>query len=418
MKKLRVLNFFKSKKTLTWCFFDFGISSYPTLILTFFYGAYYANKIAPNETIGASNWGFSISIASFLSFLLISFLCLEAKKYSKEISINFFSFFFYVMILSCLFLFFFNKDSNAYFPLVFIICSFICFEFLNILYNSSLYKLSNKNLGLLSNVGWAFGYLGGLLSLFLMLNIIKITEEDSFKFLNFSIFQFIGPFVAFWTLTFGSLFLYHSSAIKFKTPNVVKLYQNIQSMHLWKFLISYFFFNNGVICIFAFASIFASFLFEFSEMEILYLGIFINLLGIIGCLTFGLIEKKICSKKTIVICILGLLVLTLVLFFSSEKLHFWVIALCIGFFIGPIQASSRAYLSMYIKSDNQLATFSLYSIIGNVCAILGPFLVGLTIKYSNSLKIGLLVIFSFFLISLFPFAKELMFKMSYSSEKQ
>lgn len=417
MKKIRMLNFLKSKKKLTWCFFDFGISSYPTIILTFFYGAYYAKNIAPNETIGASNWGFSISVASFLSFLLISFLFLEAKKYVKEIGINFFCFFFYLKIFSCLLLFFFNENSNAYYPLVLIIISFICFEFLNILYNSSLHKLSKKNLGFLSNIGWAFGYLGGLLSLLLMFNLIKLTEKNSFEFLSFSIFQIIGPFVGIWTLIFGSLFLYHSSSIKFKTPNVVKLYQNIQSMHLSKFLTSYFFFNNGIICIFAYASIFASFLFEFNEMEILYLGIFINLLGIIGCLIFGLIEKKMSSKKTIIICILGLLVLTISLFFSSDKLHFWIIALFIGFFVGPIQASSRAYLSLYIKSDNQMATFSLYSIIGNICAILGPFLVGLIIKYTDSLQVGLLVISLFFFLSLFPFVKELMFKMSYARKK-
>ena len=123
------------------------------------------------------------------------------------------------------------------------------------------------------------------------------------------------------------------------------------------------------------------------------------------------------SKKTIIICILGLLVLTISLFFSSDKLHFWIIALFIGFFVGPIQASSRAYLSLYIKSDNQMDTVSLYSIIGNICAILGPFLVGLIIKYTDSLQVGLLVISLFFFLSLFPFVKELMFKMSYARKK-
>ena len=58
----------KSKKVLDWCFFDFGISSYPTLILTFFYGAFYAKYIAPNPIIGTSSWGFAVASSSILSF--------------------------------------------------------------------------------------------------------------------------------------------------------------------------------------------------------------------------------------------------------------------------------------------------------------------------------------------------------------
>ena len=38
--------------------FDFGISCYPTLILTFFYGAFYAKKIAKDPEIGTSFGGF------------------------------------------------------------------------------------------------------------------------------------------------------------------------------------------------------------------------------------------------------------------------------------------------------------------------------------------------------------------------
>ena len=63
------------------------------------------------------------------------------------------------------------------------------------------------------------------------------------------------------------------------------------------FLISYFFFNNSVICIFAFASLIASFLFGFSEEEILKLGVFINMAGIVGCLFLGKIEDNFGSEK-------------------------------------------------------------------------------------------------------------------------
>ena len=79
----------KNKKIRGWCSFDFGISCYPTLILTFFYGAYYSKYIAHNPTVGTSSWGFAISLASVFSFLIFAFLLVVGKSYFQFISVNF-----------------------------------------------------------------------------------------------------------------------------------------------------------------------------------------------------------------------------------------------------------------------------------------------------------------------------------------
>ena len=82
-----------SKKIRSWCLFDFGISSYPTLILTFFYGAFYAKTISSNSNVGTSLWGFALSAASILCFLwyvirvLLSVLylqCNDSTHYTTE----------------------------------------------------------------------------------------------------------------------------------------------------------------------------------------------------------------------------------------------------------------------------------------------------------------------------------------------
>ena len=124
-----MIKIFKSRKVLSWCFFDFGISSYPTLILTFFYGAFYAKAIAKNPTIGTAYWGFSISIASIISFLLLSFFLIQSRFYFQHISTRFFKIFFYALLISVSALFFFDSENSAYYPLIFVITSFISFEF-------------------------------------------------------------------------------------------------------------------------------------------------------------------------------------------------------------------------------------------------------------------------------------------------
>ena len=97
-----------------------------------------------------------------------------------------------------------------------------------------------------------------------------------------------------------------------------------------------------------------------------------------------------------------MLAITFTLFFIKSVILFWILALLIGFFVGPIQASSRSLLVKLIKSSNQLSIFTVYSMLGNLCSILGPFLVGLVIDLSGSIRIGLLTIPLFFMLSLLP----------------
>ncbi len=395
-----------SKKVRSWCLFDFGISSYPTLILTFFYGAFYAKKIALNPTVGTSLWGFTLSSASVICFLLLSFILIRGKYLFKKVKIGLFKLFFYLMIFSTFGLIFFDEGSSYIWPLIFVIVSFVSFEIINLFYNISLFKIKKKNsVGALSNLGWAFGYLGGLISLFLVYIVLRLTIDHDYKLFNISIFKLIGPFVALWSVIFGLSLFKILKEVKFSPPDIYELQRNLKSKGLTNFLISYFFFNNAVISIFAFASMIAAFIFELSESQILFLGVFINLFGILGCLILGKFEDRIGSLKTIIACIFNLLILTFTLFFIKNIIFFWVIALLIGFFVGPIQASSRSFLVKNIKSKNELSAFSLYSMFGNLCSILGPFIVGLTIDISGSIRLGILIIPIFFFLSLIPYLK-------------
>ena len=394
-----------SKKIRSWCLFDFGISSYPTLILTFFYGAFYAKTISSNPNVGTSLWGFALSAASILCFLLLSFILINGRNFFRNIKIGFFKSFFYLMIFSTLGLFFFDKGSNQFLPLFFIVISFVSFEIVNLFYNLSLSKIRKKNTtGALSNLGWAFGYLGGLASLFLVFMLLKFSDE-SFKIFNIKVFLLIGPFVAIWSALYGFSLFNVMKEVHFKSPNILELIKNVRSRGISNFLISYFFFNNAVVSIFAFASMIAAFIFGLSESEILFLGVSINFFGIIVCLVIGNLEDKMGSLNAVKICISGLLILTLILYFTESYYSFWVIALLVGFFIGPIQASSRSFLVQKINAQNQMAGFSLYSMFGNLCSILGPFLVGLTIQLTDSIRFGIIVIPIFLFLSLIPFLK-------------
>ena len=393
----------KNKKIANWCLFDFAISAYPTLIITFFYGAFYAKKIAKDPVIGTSLWGYALSSASIFCFLFFGFFLIYGRHFFKKINNRFFSIFFYFLVLFTFSLFIFDENSNQLSPLLLIVITYVCFEFVNLFYNVSLSKIKKKHFeGAISNLGWAFGYLGGLLSLCIVFIFLQNTKNQGYELLGFPILLYIGPFVAIWTLVFGFRHIECSKPLSFEIPNIVKLFDNLRASSLQGFIISYLFFNNAVVAIFAFASMFAAFLFNLSESQILLLGVFINLFGIFGCIVLGKYEDKIGSMKIVYLCILSLFSITIILFFIKSVILFWILALLIGFFVGPIQASSRSLLVKLIKSSNQLSMFTVYSMLGNLCSILGPFLVGLVIDLSGSIRIGLLTIPLFFMLSLLP----------------
>ena len=392
----------KEKKIRDWCLFDFGISSYPTLIITFIYGAFYAKEIAQTPEVGTSNWGFAISIGSVLSFFLFLTIILQGKEKKTKIPMTFFRLSFYFLIFLVSLLFFFGNQSNQYFPLIIIGLSLVSFEVINFFYNLSLHTVAKKEKrGMVSHLGWALGYLGGLISLALVFLVLNFSNDKNYEIFGVSVFLFIGPFVGLWTFIFGFKHIKMFRDKFFVIENFKNFFSTLKQTNTHIFFMSYFFFNNSVICIFSFASMFSSFLYGLEEEQILILGISINLTGFIGCIILGRIEDRFGPEKVIKICIFSLLLSTLGLYFTFDKNVFWLLALLIGFFIGPIQAASRSLVSKRMESESQFSAFCVYSMFGNACSILGPFLVGIVIHLSSSIRTGLLVIPMFFLLSLF-----------------
>ena len=84
----------KNKKIKDWCLFDFGISCFPTLVLTFFYGAFYARYINGNFNEGTTLWGFSVSLASLLAALIFLSILFIGSSIIKRIDVKFFTVFF------------------------------------------------------------------------------------------------------------------------------------------------------------------------------------------------------------------------------------------------------------------------------------------------------------------------------------
>jgi MFS transporter, UMF1 family len=88
---------------------------------------------------------------------------------------------------------------------------------------------------------------------------------------------------------------------------------------------------------------------------------------------------------------------TVILLIQSSTL-FWLFALLLGVFVGPVQSASRSYLARIAPRDLQNEWFGFYALSGKATAFLGPLLVGWLTYWSGSQRIGMSVIIILILI--------------------
>ena len=113
-------------------------------------------------------------------------------------------------------------------------------------------------------------------------------------------------------------------------------------------------YTDGLNTLFAFGGKYAAGTFGFTFTELIQFGIAINVTSGIGAATFAWIDDWVGSKKTIIISITALTILSTLILFIETKELFWVFGLMLGVFVGPAQAAR--VLRILRQSDGLLRT--------------------------------------------------------------
>ena len=390
--------------------FDWATSPIPTIHTTFIFSVYFVNSIADNS--GSFYWGLIIGIAgvftAFLGPLLGSF---SDKKGIRKKTL------FILVLIGFLAtsLLWFAKPNEKYFlyAIVFSFISILSMELIFVSYNSLLKKVSDKNdYGKISGLSWCSGYIGGISALIICLVLFIFPTE-----LPFNISKDQGGdvrscmvFISIWLVIFSiPIFLYVEEPKKNVTQkNTINyLIEGFKIIVKNKTLLRYFiarvFYFDALVTIFAFGGIYASKVFNFSQTEILYFAILINISAALGAFLGGYFDDKLSPFKVIKISISGIICSGIILLLINEKNLFWLVSFSLGLFIGPLQSSSRVLLTKIIPEERggQFFGFAIFS--GKVTSFLGPLIYGIIATSLNSQKFAmtfviLLLIISFFII--------------------
>ncbi len=400
---------FRDREIMSWCFFDWANSAFPTNVVTFIFSAYFIQFIAENSIIGTGQWGLMQSLAAlFVAFFSPVFGSIADHAGYKKRWLLFFTF---VCIGSVLMLGDIHPDSSqAFQALILVFFGILGFEFGMVFYNSFLSKIAPSGMiGMISGFGWGFGYFGGLASLYLIYTLFA--SPNALQEGNPLDIASVMPFVAFWFLLFSlPFFLFVKESVpKIRRrilPSFLGGIRNFLSFfstlrkhnQIVLFLIARMLYADGLITLFTFGGIFAATIFSLDIGEVILFGILINITAGIGSFAFSFLDETLGSKKVILISLGFLIALCTILFFSTSEKSFWFFGIPLGFFVGPIQASSRALLAKMAPKKMRTKFFGVFAFSGKATSFLGPALVGWATVYFGNQRAGMIVIILFLVL--------------------
>src|SRR5215469_11047274 len=163
---------------ISWIFFSWATQPYFTLITTFVFAPYFATHVAPDPASGQALWGFATAAAGSAIALLSPVLgaIADASGRRKPWIAAFGAM---LVIGSSLMWFGAPGDAHLIPPLLLAYAlATVGVEFATVFNNAMMPTLVPPDrIGRLSGTGWATGYIGGILSLILVLGFLAADPE-------------------------------------------------------------------------------------------------------------------------------------------------------------------------------------------------------------------------------------------------
>ena len=425
-----------------WYMYDWGNSAYGAIIITFVFSVYFTTALFDNPHEGSAVWSYIMAFAGLAVAILAQLagvLADQGRNLRYWIRLTTF-----LCVLTTAGLVCISPESSSYILALGIICivmSHIFSELGMVAYNAYLpYISSLERRGAISSIGWGLGYVGGIISLALVLilfiglkgydPIISLPKDNDWPIRATAIF------VALWYLLFSIPLMFglkpenqlsdtnddkknrHHSQICLKA-----IWAELQGKakfilkhnHLLKLIVASMFYRDGLATLFAVGGTFAAAAFDLDFTALLIFAVAMNFSAGLGALIFAKLDHIWGSYIIIIVCLVGLILSGCIILFIYDQTTFIALSCVLGLFIGPLQASSRTYVSYLAQhvpeniSDNgdihphnsQAGIFGFYAFSGKAVAFTGPLLYAMATDVFDNARAGLVCILVLWIIGLF-----------------
>ncbi len=430
---------------ISWIFFDWAAQPYFTLITTFVFAPYFATHVAADPASGQSLWGFATAASGLVIALMSPILGAVADASGRRKP--WIAAFGALLVIGSSLMWFGRPGDVSIIPSLLLAYGIatVGVEFAIVFNNAMMPTLvPPERIGRLSGTGWATGYVGGIVSLILVLGFLAASPDTGHTLFGFTpLFgldpathqgdRITGPLTAIWFMIFAlPMFLVtpdyparHALRDALR-EGMTELRQTLRDLPRHKsmmaFLLANMIYTDGLVSLYAFGGIYAAGTFGWSTIQIGTFGIILAIAGTFGGWLGGKLDDAFGSKRVIAGSMLILLfaiiaILTVdretvllikvappvpggALFASAAERAYLVLGCLIGATGAPLQAASRSLLIRIAPKDRIAQYFGLFALTGKVTSFIGPLLVGLVTAATASQKAGMSVLVLFFVVGL------------------
>ncbi|ROR73233.1 UMF1 family MFS transporter [Bogoriella caseilytica] len=386
----------------SWILWDLGSNAFNTTILSFVYTVYLVDQVAATPAEGQLVYSRAQLIAGILVALLAPLMGAWADRVANRRRLLTLT---SLLAVVCMAAMYFVPPEPNYLILgvtLVAVCSLIT-EIAGVFYHGMLHQISTaKTVGRISGIGWASGYVGGMLTLVIAVVFVQFGGQLGLPTDNLENVRMVGFICAGWMLLFSLPIMFwgpttvRSEALERKPLRLLGTYRDIGRTiaGLWRsdrprlhFLIAAAIYRDGLSAVFAFAGVIASASYGMDQTQIIMFAIGANIAAALGAFLLGGLDDRFGPKPVIVGALAAIIVFgAIIVGYTVTMVEVeeppipltWVFVMCglgLSSFVGAAQSASRTLLTRMTPAKDINEMFGLYATVGRGVSFISPALI-------------------------------------------
>ncbi|MBB3196400.1 MFS transporter [Roseateles terrae] len=398
----------RRREVLGWSMYDFANSGYTTVVLTAVYNAYFVAEVAKGQPSATLLWTVLIALSSLIVMITMPGLGAWADAHGAKKRLLALCTAGCVITTAALALF---GPNAMWWAAAAVVLSNVFFSYGESLIAAFLPELARRNaLGRVSGWGWAFGYLGGMLSLGICLAYVLQAQAQGQAASDF-VPVTMGITAGLYLLAaIPTFLLLRERADPCSTRRAARRRSGMAELVAsWRRAKAYPDFlrllacgtayQAGIAVVIALAAVYADQALGFSQAQTMALVFLVNIASAVGAFGFGYYEDRIGHQPALAVTLVGWMLMTVLAFVATSDWLFWVAALIAGLCMGSSQSCGRALAGALAPHDRLAEFFGLWTFATRLAAIIGPLTYGaVTVLTAGNHRLAILSTGVFFVV--------------------
>jgi UMF1 family MFS transporter len=374
----------KRKEVFGWAMYDFANSGYTTVVITAVFAAYFVGAVANKAEWATLAWTSALSVSYAIVMFTMPAMGEWADRHAAKKKLLMAVTAACVVSTAALA---WVGPGQVLLALILIVISNTFYTYGESLTAAFLPELAKPEaMGRISAWGWAWGYLGGMLTLGVCLAYVLWAQgqgQTAGQFVPITMLMTAAIYALAAGVTFA-LMKEHAKPQLTRQSQVGRWQQLVQTfkearaykdfMQLLACAVAY---QGGVAVAITLAAIYAEQVIGFEPQETMMLIFVLNIAALVGSLVLGYAQDRIGHKLALSLTLWGWGLTCGLAALSTSKEMFWWAAVLAGVCMGSSQSTGRAMAGLFIPSNRLAEFFGLWAFAIRLASILGPMGYGL-----------------------------------------